>query len=136
MPATDGSAEMPESSVDDREPVMQKRETICAEGRAPVDLNLTAVMSLLVATLSEHVLQFFPVGLGKTTASREQSHVAYLAQHQSSSQYVGALLVEMMIKQEYTHLSAFHGLFEGPQSEFFPVFDPSRRPWISATLGK
>ena len=97
---------------------MQKRETICAEGRTPVDLNLTVVMSLLVATLSEHVRHFFPVGLGKTPASREQSHVAYLAQHQSASQYIGAPFVEVMIKHEHMHLGTFHGFLEGSQTEF------------------
>ena len=89
---------------------------------------MTVVMSFLVATLSERTRQLFPVGIGKTTAPREQSHVASLAQHKSSSQYIGALLVEMMIEQEYTNLSALHGLLEGPQSEFVPSFDPVPPP--------
>ena len=128
MPTTDGSAEVPEGSVNNRESIMQKRETISAESRAPADRHPTAVMSFLVATLSEHVRQLCPVGIGKTTAPREQSHVAYLAQHQSASQYIGALLVEVVIEQQYMHHSTLHGLLESLQSEFVPSFDSTPPP--------
>ena len=102
---------------------MQKRKTTRVEDRAPEDCHLTAVMSFLVTTLSERVRKFFPVGIGKTPTSREQSHISYLAQYQSASQYIGTLLVEMMIEHEHMHLSTLHGLLERSQSEFVPGFD-------------
>ena len=124
MPTADGSAEVPEGSISDRETIMQKREPGSAEGRAPANLHLTAVTSFLVATLSQHVHQFFPVGIIKTSPAREHSHVAYLAENQCASQYTGTLLVKMMIKREHMNLGSRHGLLESSQSKFGPGFDP------------
>ena len=123
MPTAYGSAEVPESSVDNCKPIMQKRETICAEGRAPADRHPAVVVSFLVATLSERTFQLFPVRIGESTAPREQSHFAYLAQHQSAYQYVGTLLVEVTVEQQDVHLSFLHGFFEGSQTELVASFD-------------
>ena len=124
MPTADGSAEVPEGSISDRETIMQKREIGSAEGRAPANLHLTAVTSFLVATLSQHGHQFFPVGIIKTSPAREHSHVAYLAENQCASHYIGTLLVKMMIKHEHMNLGSRHGLLESSQSKFGPGYDP------------
>ena len=43
--------------------------------------------------------------------------------NQCSSQYIGTLLVKVLIKHEHIHLSSRHGIRKNAQSEFSPRFD-------------
>ena len=79
MPSADGRAEMPQTVIDDGEPIVQKRERMPVKLGAPSDLDSAGSLSVRVEVTHKCPSPSFSILIVNVAATRQQAYVQCLA---------------------------------------------------------